>query len=159
MGIGGGFLDIIITVEDNSRVQDAIALLPTRAPQASDKALAVMGPRLLEQLRQATPVDTGELRDAWVLSDLDQGILLLNAAPHVMWVLEGTGVFGPTGQTIKPTTKKYMRFIGRSGEVVFAREVRGQQGRDFVAAAFDEEEVAEELGDLIIQGLLGDIEG
>lgn len=151
-----GILEITITVEDDSRIQDAIALLPTRVPQAVDQTLAIIGPRVLEQVREATPVDSGELRDGWVLQDLDQGIRLLNEVEHGLWVLEGTGVFGPVGDVIRPVTARVMAFEV-SGEKVFAREVRGVQERPFITAAFDEEEVAEEMGDLIIQALLGDI--
>ena len=153
-------VEVTISVQDDSRIQDAIELLPSRVPKAVEAALAITGPRLLELLRTATPLgETGELRAGWTMTDLDMGILFLNDVEHAQWVMEGTGIFGPTGQSIKPVSRKFMKFEGISGETVFAREVKGMQGRDFITNAFDPEEAANELGDLIIQGLLGDIEG
>ncbi len=149
-------LEMTVTVEDNQRVQDLMELFPQRVEQSMNQALDTVGPRVLQDLMDATPVDSGELRDSWAMIPLEQGLLFENAAPHALWVLEGTGVFGPTGQPIRPVTAKKMVFIGQSGEKVFAREVQGMPGRDFITPAFNDDEIAEQIADLVVQGIFGD---
>lgn len=150
-------LEMTITVQDNQRVLDLMEIFPERVEQSMDQALNTVGPRVLQDLQDATPIASGELRDAWAMLPFDNGILFENAAPHAHWVLEGTGIFGPVGQPIRPVSKKKMKFEGRSGEIVFAREVQGMRGRDFITPAFQEDEIAEQIADLIVQGILGDI--
>lgn len=51
-------------------------------------------------------------------------------------VMKGTGIYGPTGQPIRPKKGKYLVFTGADGNTVFARSVKGQQGNPFLANAF-----------------------
>ncbi len=150
-------LEITVTVEDNQRVQDLMELFPQQVEQSMGQALDVVGPEVLKDLQDATPVASGELRDAWAMLLLNNGILFENAAEHAHWVLEGTGVFGPVGQPIRPVSARKMVFIASSGEKVFAREVQGMPGRDFISAAFNDDEITEQIADLIVQGVFGDI--
>ncbi len=94
--------------------------------------------------RATAPVDNGQLRSsirvemrygdgqvkAWVYTPLEYGLHL-----H-----EGTGVYGPTGQPIRPRRGQYLVFPSRSGRggrggMVFAREVRGVRPRRFLLNA------------------------
>ncbi len=150
-------LEISVRVEDDQRVQDLMELFPQRVDQALDQALDIVGPRVLQDLMDATPVASGELRDAWAMTPIDGGLLFQNTAEHARWVLEGTGIFGPIGAPIRPVTAKKMVFIAQSGEKVFAREVKGMPGRDFITPAFNDDEITEQIADLVVQGIFGDI--
>lgn len=93
------------------------------------------------------PVDDGPLRASlrtkfeygtravkgWVYSDLEYSI----------YVHEGTGIYGPKGQPIRPKRGQYLVFEARNarttprgrGNLVFAREVRGQRPNRFLLRA------------------------
>lgn len=47
----------------------------------------------------------------------------------------GTGLFGPNRKRIFPKTKRFMRWIGEDGAVVFARSTRGQRAEPFFFGA------------------------
>lgn len=52
------------------------------------------------------------------------------------WVVEGTGIYGPYGVPIVPTTQPVMRFYWRkAGKYVVTPSVRGQPGQDFLRKA------------------------
>ena len=93
------------------------------------------------------PVDDGPLRASlrtkmeygsrtvkgWVYSDLE----------YALYVHEGTGIYGPKGQPIKPKRGRYLVFEARNarttprgrGNLVFARQVRGQRPQRFLLEA------------------------
>lgn len=93
------------------------------------------------------PVDDGPLRASlrtrmqatsrevkgWVYSNLD----------YSLYVHEGTGIYGPRGQPIRPKRGQYLVFEARNarttprgrGNLVFAREVRGQRPQRYLLNA------------------------
>lgn len=93
------------------------------------------------------PVDDGPLRASlrtkmeattrevkgWVYSDLE----------YALYVHEGTGIYGPKGQPIRPKRGRYLVFEARNarttprgrGNIVFARQVRGQHPQRFLLEA------------------------
>lgn len=95
-----------------------------------------------EALATATaPVgDTGFLRNNRTKSiDAGPGSLkgtLTYHAHYALWVMRGTGVFGPHGTPIVPTTSQYLVFRGRDGATVYAKSVKGMPGRPFLTDAF-----------------------
>ncbi len=153
-----GIMGFTITVRDDQRTLDLLELFPAKTQQAIDQALEIIGPRVLQDLKDATPVgETGGLKEAWVLFPVDQGMHFVNDKEYATWVEEGTGVFGPRGEPIVPKNAKKLVFIARDGQKIFARSIKGMQERPFIDAAFDEDELVNELGDLIVQGITGDI--
>lgn len=93
------------------------------------------------------PVDDGPLRASlrtkfeygsrtvkgWVYSDLE----------YALYVHEGTGIYGPKGSPIKPKRGQFLVFEARNarttprgrGNLVFARQVRGQRPQRFLLNA------------------------
>jgi hypothetical protein len=93
------------------------------------------------------PVDDGPLRASlrtkmeasarevkgWVYSDLE----------YALYVHEGTGIYGPKGQPIRPKNGRFLVFEARNarttprgrGNIVFARQVRGQRPQRFLLEA------------------------
>lgn len=96
------------------------------------------------------PVDEGILRASlrtrietssrevkgWVYTDLEYGL----------YVHEGTGIYGPRGAPIRPKRGRYLVFEARNarttprgrGNLVFARQVRGQRPQPFLLDALKE---------------------
>jgi hypothetical protein len=70
---------------------------------------------------------------AWVYTPLEYGL----------YVHEGTGIYGPKGQPIRPKRGQYLRFESRNprttapgrGSIVFARQVRGQRPNRYLLRA------------------------
>lgn len=73
---------------------------------------------------------SGRTVKAWVYTPLEYGL----------YVHEGTGVYGPKGQPIRPKRGRFLVFEARNarttapgrGNLVFAREVRGQRPQRFL---------------------------
>lgn len=49
-----------------------------------------------------------------------------------IFVLFGTGIYGPTGRRITPVRAQSLRFVS-GGRVVFAKSVKGQKANNFLA--------------------------
>lgn len=86
------------------------------------------------------PVDKGFLRNNRSI-DVDTGTgsakgTLTYHAPYAIFVLKGTGVYGPTGAPIRPKTAQYLVFRGRDGGLVYAKQVKGQPAQPFLQNAF-----------------------
>lgn len=86
------------------------------------------------------PVDTGFLRNNRSIEiDAGPGSLkgsLTYHAHYALFVMRGTGIFGPRGTPITPTTANYLVFRGRDGAMVYAKSVKGQRAQPFLAEAF-----------------------
>lgn len=54
--------------------------------------------------------------------------------PAVGYVINGTGLYGPRGQRIRPVRAKALRFV-LNGRIVFAKSVSGQKPNDFLNKA------------------------
>lgn len=102
--------------------------------------MARRGRRVASAARQIVGKDTGRLAanigsetfthgPSWgsrVGSDLDYSL-----AHH-----SGTGVWGPSGQPIRPKRGKFLVFVPKGqSKPVFARQVRGQQGTQYLRRA------------------------
>ena len=56
--------------------------------------------------------------------------------PYWRYVHDGTGIYGPTGQPIRPKHAKALRWRGPGGEAIFARQVKGMRPNPFLRDAF-----------------------
>lgn len=62
-------------------------------------------------------------------------------AKLIKWVNDGTGIFGPEGQTLKAeelTSGGLFVWEDESGQKIFARETEGQEAQHFIEAAAKE---------------------
>lgn len=55
---------------------------------------------------------------------------------YAPYVHEGTGLFGPLRRRIVPKVKRALRWVGKSGQAIFARSTAGQQPNPFLDRAF-----------------------
>ena len=82
------------------------------------------------QVGRKAPVDEGRLAGSFKLEQRDPLAWLCSSAVHyALWVHQGTGVYGPRGQEIKPTSKQalvfYWKKIGRT--VAFKGDLQTRQ--------------------------------
>lgn len=85
--------------------------------------------------------DTGLLRASIHsevnLSGAEINGLVIADAPYAAFVESGTGIYGPTGQPIRPKNGKFLVFETSEG-TVFAKEVSGRRATPFMAPALSE---------------------
>lgn len=118
--------------------------------------LKVRANRVLNAARRGAPVDQGQLRASlhieYTFGPNGEPIARIGSnLKYAIFVHEGTGIYGPTGQPIRP---KHGRFLvwpvknnsgigrrrykgGRTVQYAFARQVRGVRGRPFLVNALD----------------------
>lgn len=120
-------------------------------PVAQD--LIRRGQRVLNRARANCPVDTGRLRASLTMELMhDHRGLFVRVGSnldYLMFVHEGTGIYGPTGAPIRPRNARFLRWPatnnsgsgnrryvgGATARYVYARQVRGVKGRPFLAEA------------------------
>jgi hypothetical protein len=54
-----------------------------------------------------------------------------------LYLHQGTGIYGPRRRPIRPVRAKVLRFTTRTGQVVFAKSVRGSRPVPFLRNALD----------------------
>lgn len=86
-------------------------------------------------------VDTGHLR-----SSIHTTLLTVGGLPAVqvgttvfyaIYVHEGTGIYGPRGQPIRPINAKFLSWKSKKGQRIFARQVLGMRPNPFLRDAMD----------------------
>ncbi|MEE1774444.1 HK97 gp10 family phage protein [Streptomyces sp. JV185] len=91
------------------------------------------------QARRLAPVDNGPLR-ASIRQSVDvRGNLVVGEVysdlEYAAYVHEGTGIYGPTGQPIRPVRARVLSWQPRGGPRAFARSVKGQRPNPFLLRA------------------------
>lgn len=80
---------------------------------------------MIRNLKINTPVDKGRARGSWFMSNYSENeTKIKSSASHMKFLNDGTGIYGPKGQKIKPRTKKLLVFEYK-GNTVFARSIKG----------------------------------
>ena len=85
---------------------------------------------------EESPYRTGRLKEAVQTEETPTGgrVFVSSAAPYAVYVHEGTGIFGPRRQPIRPRTKRALFWEGARRPV---RQVRGQRPNRFMDRAAD----------------------
>lgn len=82
-------------------------------------------------LREEPPSDHGHLRGRWQMQKLSNfWYKLVSGVKYGPYVAFGTGIYGPRGTKITPTTKKCLHFMWKGMEV-FVKSVKGQRPNPF----------------------------
>lgn len=84
-------------------------------------------------------VDTGLLR-ASIATQLrtDGNELVMRVGTGVFysrWVHDGTGIYGPRAQPIRPKHKKFLRWYTKGGQAIFRRQIKGMKPNPYLKAA------------------------
>ncbi|MFF2650604.1 HK97 gp10 family phage protein [Streptomyces sp. NPDC058045] len=89
--------------------------------------------------RRLAPVDNGQLRASIRDSVAVRGSTVVGEVytdlEYAAYVHEGTGIYGPTGQPIRPVRARVLSWQPRGGSRMFAREVKGQRPQPFLLRA------------------------
>ena len=102
------------------------------------------GLRVQTAAKRLCKVDTGRLRgsisvameprDSFGIATF--GIIVGTNVDYATYVINGTGVYGPHASPIVPKTKSWLVFTNRAtGKLVFAKQVKGQKGVNFLRNA------------------------
>lgn len=85
------------------------------------------------------PVDEGRMRNARNSGVRDEGNRLVGfvefTADYAIYVIKGTGIYGPKGRPIRPRTARVLAFRLPDGTRVFAKQVRGSPPNPFLVNA------------------------
>ena len=92
-------------------------------------------------IQRNAPVDQGKLQGGWFISPYPGlGGSVHSNAHYTSYVNDGTGIYGPRGQVIRPKSKKALKFTTKGGTTVFAKYVRGIKPRRFVEKSITQTE-------------------
>lgn len=85
-------------------------------------------------LQKNSPVDEGKMQGSWLIAGNSVGTLnqkIVSSALYTKYVNDGTGIYGPKGQLIKPKTARLLSFVYK-GKKIAVPYVRGIKPRRFI---------------------------
>jgi len=143
---------------------EGLARLRDELPGLIMSALNEAGSTLVQDLASAAPRgkgggssppgdSNGPLAESFVSSVLESTMIVRTTQPtKLRYVTEGTGLYGPYGERIYPTTKKALYWEGADHPV---RSVAGQEANDFVSPITDEAdgEITDLIADAIYEAM------
>lgn len=140
----------VVRIELNGAALRSIAIA------GAESDLRVRANRVLNQARREIKVDTGRARASLTVEFATGpgGVPVARIGSNLEYVLflhEGTGIYGPRGQMIRPKRARFMvwpatnnsgsgnrRYSGgKTQAYVFARETKGMRGDPFLVRALD----------------------
>jgi HK97 gp10 family phage protein len=144
--------------------------------EAARKMAEAGGDHIIDIAKINTPVRSGRLRSAWRRSEVEPDsveghpafrVTVSNPVDYAAYVEYGTGLYGPkhAPYVIKPRNPGgTLRFVGRDGNVVFAKSVLhpGSPGNYMLAIAMDVTHAAVEgqtIFRTILEKWVRDVEG
>ncbi len=115
---------------------------PASQAQREMREKAVQVQRLAQKnLLRSTGFDTGRLSSSIkverVMIDGAVAFKVGTDVPYWRYIHDGTGIYGPKGQPIKPVRAKALHWRGPGGEAMFARQVKGIKPNPFLRDAFN----------------------
>lgn len=144
-------------------LQELLADARAIGAQGADKlimaALRNSASRTQSEQRKRAPHRTGTLQRS-ILVDIDYPSAEISVQEkYGIWIEEGTGIYGPTGQPIRPRSKKALAFkIG--GVPVVVKSVKGKRAKPFFKPGYEAakpyiDSQFDTVGDKLEQALAG----
>lgn len=128
---------------DDSQLKKLPLILRDRAHKAVDTSALIMEGDAAKNVRTTGRVKTGNLADSSVVNLRGEGFqrqaVIAFRAGYSLFVHNGTGLFGPKKDFIRPKTAKFLSWIGADGKRIYARKVKGMPGTPFLADAMETE--------------------
>lgn len=114
-----------------------------RSPDGpAGRMLLRVGHRVEAAAKRRAPVNSGRLRDSITTRMVGVAPLRVEVGSwlgYAIHVHRGTGIYGPSGQRIRPRRASVLVFSPKgSARVVFARSVRGSRAQPFMTEALRE---------------------
>ncbi len=125
------------TIQGAKELQTRFARSPILMEQAAKTMLEAATFIAEGAAKESAPIDQGILRGS-IHSKITKlngelvGIVGTNLE-YAPYQEQGTGIYGPKGTPITPKRSRFLRFKTKSGQVVFARSVRGTRPKKFMA--------------------------
>lgn len=113
--------------------KEALDQLLKHAKDSLSRAMKYAATDVWGNIRRLAPVDEGRLAGSFEIEPVDElSWRIFTSVHYALYVHEGTGVYGPTGQPITPVTAKALKFFwkktGRT--MIFKGDLPpGQRGR------------------------------
>ena len=125
------------TVEGMDKLLGDLRKVNFRIPNIESRFLDAIGESALDMLRMNTPVDTGALREAWVLQQSENEINIINDQHHLLAFI----TFGTIRHIANPFIEKINHQVNNmvmarlelalSEQIEFFRKLPGGKGRKF----------------------------
>lgn len=121
--------------------QNDLARLPQALASKAERAVRRTAALIEAQAVRNAPERTSNLINSITTvisgSAFDTEARIKATAGYALFVHEGTGIFGETGQPIRPKNAKALAFE-INGQLVFRKSVKGMKGRPFLKQAFEQ---------------------
>lgn len=135
-------MPITVTIVTSTNLQEAIRGIRMAAQDLNDlqsikEKVKIPINKHVGQLRNASPSRTGAMKAAWRLQEQHNAgqlqFLIVNDAPHSIYVIKGTGTYAGRGM-IRPQSSNFFVFQGDSFFPGFfrLREHRGQRPNSYL---------------------------
>lgn len=128
---------------DDSQLRKLPGILRQKAERAVNTSSLEMEATATRNVRDMGVVKTGNLANSGVVNLRGEGFNrqaeITFRAGYSLFVHNGTGLFGPKKDFIRPKTKSMLSWIGADGKRIFAKKVKGMKGRPFLADAMEAE--------------------
>lgn len=113
----------------------------SRAQREMKQTAEVVQRQAQKNLLRSTGFDTGRLSSSIKVEKVTiDGVVAFKVGttvPYWIYIHEGTGIYGPKGQPIKPKNAKALRWRGPGGEAIFAKSVKGIKANPFLRDALN----------------------
>jgi HK97 gp10 family phage protein len=109
--------------------------------KAIKRAVDLTVMELRGNLQRNSPVDHGKMQGSWMISGQSVGELnqeIISSAIYTKYVNDGTGIYGPRGQLIRPKTARLLGPFVYKGKKIAVPWIRGMKPRKFVEKSIRE---------------------
>jgi len=106
-------------------------LLSNKAPKFKEELLNLMGNDSRLIMESVTPRRTSRGANSYKIIKGNNSREIRNDVHYLTWVNEGTGIYGPHHQRIRPVHARVLHFHWK-GREWFVKSVRGQEPKHFV---------------------------
>jgi hypothetical protein len=125
---------IEIELKGLAEIQRLFREFPQRTREEMTKAIRYSAALIQRHAIEESPIDTGQLRSSINIRFLQDAAVVSTGVKHALYVHEGTGIYGPRKQPLRPRTKKVLAWRS-GGRWHFARSVKGMRANPFMERA------------------------
>ncbi|SDY71855.1 HK97 gp10 family phage protein [Thermoactinomyces sp. DSM 45892] len=120
--------------------EDRIREIARKASMAVKQAVEYTALDVWGNIRENSPVSHGRLAGSWQMNRLSSlRYKVQTAVAYARYTNDGTGIYGPRRQPIRPRSGQALVFQSQ-GRTVFARSVRGMKGRKYIEKSIEQTE-------------------
>ena len=129
------FETLVTKIKGIDEVREGFKRHPRFSVQVMDQTVKKTALMLVESIKRNTPVKTSALKTSIRADFSPLRAIIAPHQPYALYVHEGTGIYGKSGQRIRPKTKKALYWKGALHPV---KSVRGQKPQPFMERGYQE---------------------